>query len=70
MNNYNVKENLLKYAENDTIITLKLYKELNKICHLILKCDILTMLTAGMMASYDFMLNIHDNVLYKTKKWK
>ena len=41
MNNYNVKEYLLKYAENDTIITLKLYKELNNFCHLILKCDIL-----------------------------
>ena len=41
MSNYNVKENLIKYAKNDTIITLKLYKELNKICHLILKCDIL-----------------------------
>ena len=25
------------------------------------------MLTAGMMANYGFMLNIHDNVLYKTK---
>ena len=31
MSNYNVKENLIKYAKNDTIITLKLYKELNKI---------------------------------------
>ena len=41
MSNYNVKENLIKYAKNDTIVTLKLYKELNKICHLILKCDIL-----------------------------
>ena len=31
------------------------------------------MLTAGMMANYGFMLNIHDNVLYKkmeTKKEK
>ena len=28
---------------------------------------ILKMLTAGMMANYGFMLNIHDNVLYKTK---
>jgi len=35
MSNYNVKENLIKYAKNDTIITLKLYKELNKICHII-----------------------------------
>ena len=26
MSNYNVKENLIKYAKNDTIITLKLYK--------------------------------------------
>ena len=67
MSNYNVKYNLIKYARNDTIITLKLYKELNKICHLILKCDILKMLTAGMMANYGFMLNIHDNVLYKAK---
>jgi len=25
------------------------------------------MLTAGMMANYGFMLNIHDNVLFKTK---
>ena len=25
------------------------------------------MLTAGMMANYGFMLNMHDNVLYKTK---
>ena len=41
MSNYNVKENLIKYAKNDTIIALKLYKELNNICHLILKCDIL-----------------------------
>ena len=41
MSNYNVKENLTKYAKNDTIITLKLYKELNNICHLILKCGIL-----------------------------
>ena len=39
ISNYNVKENLIKYAKNDTNITLKLYKELNKICHLILKCD-------------------------------
>ena len=68
MSNYNVKENLIKYAKNDTVITLKLYKELNKICHLILKCDILKKLTAGIMANYGFMLNIHDNVLYKTKK--
>ena len=67
MSNYNVKENLIKYAKNDTVITLKLYKELNNICHLILKCDILKMLTAGMMANYGFMLNMHDNVLYKTK---
>ena len=67
MSNYNVKENLIKYAKNDTIITLKLDKELNNICHLILKCDILKMLTAGMMANYGFMLNMHDNVLYKTK---
>ena len=28
---------------------------------------ILKMLTAGMMANYGFMLNIHDNVLYKPK---
>ena len=41
MSNYNCKENLIKYAKNDTIITLKLYKELNNICHLILKYDIL-----------------------------
>ena len=67
MSNYNVKENLIKYAKNDTIITLKLYKELNNICHLSLQCDILKMLTAGMMANYGFMLNMHDNVLYKTK---
>ena len=25
------------------------------------------MLTAGMMANYGFMLNMHDNVIYKTK---
>ena len=25
------------------------------------------MLTAGMMAHYRFLLNMHDNVLYKTK---
>ena len=25
------------------------------------------MLTAGMIANYGFMLNIHDNELYKTK---
>ena len=41
MSNYNVKDNLTKYAKNDAIVTLKWYKELNKICHLILKCDIL-----------------------------
>ena len=41
MSNYIVKENLTKYAKNDTIITLKLYKELNNICHLVLNCDIL-----------------------------
>ena len=66
MSNCNVKENLIKYAKNGKIITLKLYKELNNICHLILKCDILKMLTAGMMANYGFMLNIHDSVIYKT----
>ena len=41
MSKYSIKENLIKYAKNYTIITLKLYKELNNICHLILKCDIL-----------------------------
>jgi len=65
--NYNVKENLIKYAKNDTVITLELYRAINNLCHEILKCDILRMLTAGMMANYGFMLNIHDNVLYKTK---
>ena len=44
-----------------------MYKELNKICHLILKYDILKMLTAGMMTNYGFVLNIHHNLLYKTK---
>ena len=41
VSNYNVKEKSIKYAKNDTVITLKLYKELNNICRLILKCDIL-----------------------------
>ena len=44
-----------------------MYNELKNICHLILKCDMFKMLTAGMMANYGFMLNMHDNVLYKTK---
>ena len=64
MSNYNVKDNLIKHTKNDTIITLKLYKEFNSICHLILKCDILKLLTAGMMANFGFMLNMNDNVLF------
>ena len=67
LSNYNVKENLIKYAKNDTIITLELYRAINNLCHEILKTDILRMSTAGMMANYGFMLNIHDNVLYKAK---
>ena len=63
MSNYNVKYNLFKYARNDTIITLKLYKELSELCHLIAKCDTIKMSTALMMANCGFMLNMHDNVL-------
>jgi len=58
---------LIKYAKNDTVITLELYRAINNLCHEILKCDILRMLTAGMMANYGFMLNIHDNVYLKQK---
>ena len=31
MINYDVKENWIKYAKNETMITFKLYKELNNI---------------------------------------
>ena len=55
--------------KNDTIITLELYRAINHLCHEILKTDILRMLTAGMMANYGFMLNIHDTILYETKNW-
>ena len=31
LNNFNIKENLIKYANNDTDITLELYRSLNKL---------------------------------------
>ena len=66
LNNYNIKENLFKYAKNDTLITLELYRALNKLSHDYLNTDILRMLTLGMMANYGFMLNLPNECLYKS----
>ena len=68
MNNFSVKDHLFKYAKNDTIMTLELYRALNILCHKYLQIDILRMLTMGMMANYGFMLNLPKEVLYKSKE--
>ena len=67
LESYNIGEHLFKYAKNDTLITLELYRALNNLCHKYLKTDILRMLTVGMMANYGFMMNLPNECLYKTK---
>ena len=65
LNNYNIKDNLLKYAKNDTYITLELYRALNKICYNVFKCDIVNFLTVGQMANYGLMTNLPKEITYK-----
>ena len=65
LNNYNIKDNLIKYAKNDTYITLDLYRALNKLCYEVFKCDILNFLTVGQMANYGLMTNLPKDITYK-----
>ena len=63
---YNILDNLVKYAKNDTVITLKLYQAVNKLCHEYLETDILTNADTW----YDGQLWLHaqsaSKVLHKT----
>ena len=65
MNEYNIKDHLYEYAENDTKITVELYRALNEISMKYYKCDVLRFLTIGQMCHYGFLLNLPEELLYK-----
>ena len=66
LKNFNVYDNLLKYAKNDVEILVKLYQSMNEnIFTRVLHADILRFLTMGNATNYGFMKHLPNECYYK-----
>ena len=68
LKNFNLLENLCKYAKNDTEILVNLYQAINAKIYLpIIKADVLHFITMGSTTNYMFMLNLPQECYYKLR---